>query len=97
MSRRRPVWRPTDIRDWGSSPRPKNATITATPSPPTFDVDMDVQVRVGRETWTTKLRWVVDLLDDAEVSGLRIALSERCPFKVSARPGRAEMATIFAV
>ena len=93
MSRRRPVWRPSDIRNWDrpTKPTPESTALAAPPPPAAFDMDMEVKVCVGRENWSTKLRWVTDLLDDAETTALKIALTERRPFEVSARQGRAAM------
>lgn len=48
-------------------------------------------MRVGSGTGSTKLCWIADLLDDAEVTALQIAPRERRPFEITARQGHAAM------
>jgi hypothetical protein len=88
MSRRKAVWSPSDIRDWGG-PRAKPVRDTSKPAPEPLPADTEIQVRIGRDEWRTKLEWVVDLLSANEIAAVYAALAERRPIQLVQRPNRA--------
>lgn len=91
MAKRRAIWRPSDIQSWGSRdvgrPAKKPASIDA------FGLDLDriVRVRVGRDSWSTTLRWIADLLNTQEKVRLGKALAAKRAFSLPKRSGRAAL------
>jgi hypothetical protein len=103
MSKRRAVWRASDIRDW-DAPRAAAKTQVRTSSaagapaaPPGLDPDVTVQVKTGRQEWSTRLRWVMDLLDKRETNALQTALAKGRPLVLGSKTGRAAMTITAAV
>lgn len=87
MPKRRVVWKASDIRDWDMPP-----ARSKPPAPPAaLDPDAMVQVRTGKQEWTTRLRWVMDLLDKREAGALQAALAAGRPLALASRTGRAAM------
>ena len=87
---KRPAWRPSDIRDWGNKPgsaRRSKAQPPTSPLPP----ETGLRVEVGRETLSMKLRDFADLLSQAELGELAVAIAEGCSLSVPAHPGRTAM------
>jgi len=87
MSKRRVVWKASDIRDWDMPP----AKSKPPSAPPALDPEVMVQVRTGKQEWSTRLRWVMDLLDRRESAALQSSLAAGRPLVLASRTGRAAM------
>ncbi len=87
---KRPIWRPSDIRDWGNRPGSARRRKTQPPTSP-LAPETGLRVEVGREMLSMKLRDFADLLSQAELGELAVAIAEGRSLSVPAHSGRTAM------
>ena len=93
MAKRRVIWSPSDIQNWSSATVGRPRKQPRAPDEPSSSLDLDrkVRVQVGRDTWSTTLRWVTDLLNTQEKTRLGKALEAKRPFSLPKKSGRAAL------